>query len=353
MEVRLATVTQVSPLRVRLDGASSDSAARRLAEAQFKIGARVSVAVSGEQVTVLDQPLSSRFFAVADGTVLPRSYPEGISHSYASNNTAGFPASAGWANIQTIRKGPDVTQTFYSITQNNTYRRYANSSGDSWSPWVENLHDFNGLRKQGPYATTGAAARNTVGVSSLNANLASGWYDGAGATGMPDGNWWLVQVISHQNGAHWQRQIAYSMTGDQAGQSVFSRRCNGGDPTVASNWSAWEHIAGSQGPWITPTLLNGWIHYQGTATDSQDGYGPWQYRKVGGVVYTRGLISGEAATADHFVTLPAGFRVARNLIIEGRASTGPFEWRTHPDGSSIAFTRAGWASCASSWPADQ
>jgi hypothetical protein len=112
---------------------------------------------------------------------------------------------------------------------------------------LDGLDSLAFLRK-GFAGTTGATAVNTLNVNSLNQALASGWYDTSGGTGAPDGNWWLVQVITHSSGAHWQRQIAHSMTGETATQSVYSRRCNGGDPTLAGSWSSWVRIDAAAAP---------------------------------------------------------------------------------------------------------
>lgn len=91
-------------------------------------------------------------------------------------------------------------------------------------------------------ATGGGENTRVMSNGTLNAKLRSGWYDGSGMTGAPTGDWWLVQVISHSNNADWQRQIAYSMTGEQSTQSIFSRRCNGADASIAGNWSRWEPV---------------------------------------------------------------------------------------------------------------
>jgi len=52
--------------------------------------------------------------------------------------------------------------------------------------------------------------------------------------------------------------------------------------------------------WITPTLENGWTHFDGLGA-------PVQYRRLGGVVYLRGLVTGGAGGTQAFA-LPPGFR---------------------------------------------
>jgi hypothetical protein len=51
--------------------------------------------------------------------------------------------------------------------------------------------------------------------------------------------------------------------------------------------------------WIAPTLVNGWINYGG-------GFAPCGYRKIGNMVYLRGLLKN--GTANLMFTLPAGYR---------------------------------------------
>lgn len=54
--------------------------------------------------------------------------------------------------------------------------------------------------------------------------------------------------------------------------------------------------------WLTPTLLNGWVVYDATYGNAA------MYRKIGNIVFCRGLVkNGSPATATIF-TLPAGFR---------------------------------------------
>lgn len=90
-----------------------------------------------------------------------------------------------------------------------------------------------------------AVGRNTQVLSNLNQALDSGWYDGSNMTGAPDTVWFLVLVLAHSNNTAWVRQIAYSMTGEQTTQTIYSRRCNGNDPTLAGNWTGWVRIDGA------------------------------------------------------------------------------------------------------------
>ena len=52
--------------------------------------------------------------------------------------------------------------------------------------------------------------------------------------------------------------------------------------------------------WTAVTFQNGWLDYAG-------GYQTTQYRKIGDIVYVRGLVKGTAGSTTIF-TLPTGFR---------------------------------------------
>jgi len=53
-------------------------------------------------------------------------------------------------------------------------------------------------------------------------------------------------------------------------------------------------------PWVNVTYQNGWLDYTG-------GYSPVQYRKVGDIVYVRGVMK-QGALNNVAFTLPVGFR---------------------------------------------
>ena len=77
-------------------------------------------------------------------------------------------------------------------------------------------------------------------------------------------------------------------------------------------------------PWIAPTFQNSWTNY-GT------GFNLAGYRKIGDIVYLRGLVKGGASGATIF-TLPAGFRPAYTHIVPCRASDAMGETRMHAGG---------------------
>lgn len=63
---------------------------------------------------------------------LPRSYPEGFSRMYVVD-TGGWPGQ--WGNVDTIRRGVDVTQRYMAVVDGQFWWRHAYSTADVWQPW--------------------------------------------------------------------------------------------------------------------------------------------------------------------------------------------------------------------------
>lgn len=81
--------------------------------------------------------------------------------------------------------------------------------------------------------------------------------------------------------------------------------------------------------WITPTLLNGWVPFGGAYR------GP-AYRRLGGVVYIKGLIkSGTAAPGTAIFTLPAGFRPSTYDVYPTWGNGGGNALEISPTGSVV------------------
>lgn len=79
-------------------------------------------------------------------------------------------------------------------------------------------------------------------------------------------------------------------------------------------------------PWIPATLENSWV-----AFDTSN-YHTAEYRKIGDVVYLRGLVkSGSAADADIF-TLGAGYKPSRIIIVPGVSFAGAGQVRIFTNG---------------------
>jgi hypothetical protein len=69
-------------------------------------------------------------------------------------------------------------------------------------------------------------------------------------------------------------------------------------------------------PWISLPYATGWLHY-----DANTFYGG-AYRRMGDLVYLRGLVTQVGGAAATIGTLPAGYRPARQVIQSQLCSTG-------------------------------
>lgn len=100
------------------------------------------------------------------------------------------------------------------------------------------------------------------------------------------------------------RQLA-SPAAPAAGSNLLYPKSD--DKWYTKNSAGVETLVGPSGAvsdsgWIAPTLLNGWVNYGGGHTLAG-------YRKIGGVVYLRGLIKFGTATASTVLfVLPVGYR---------------------------------------------
>lgn len=70
--------------------------------------------------------------------------------------------------------------------------------------------------------------------------------------------------------------------------------------TAATVKARLDSMAGPPSAWTAPTLLNSWANYGG-------GYQTPEYRKIGDIVYLRGIIGGGTLSSQAF-TLPTGHR---------------------------------------------
>jgi hypothetical protein len=104
--------------------------------------------------------------------------------------------------------------------------------------------------------------------------------------------------------------------------------------------------------WIAPTLLSSWTNY------SVPTWEPAGYRRIGGVVYLRGMLKpGTVTVGATLFTLPAGYRPGGNQHVSVPTSTDPASRiNIMTDGTvklNLAMTGAVWASLANiSFPAD-
>lgn len=191
------------------------------------------------------------------------------------------------------------------------FLRTAGKAADS--DLLDGIDSTGFLRKPQSGLTSVPSRENTlqlgttsVATNTLNQFLRSGWYDGTNMIGAPDADWWLVEVIAHSGGAHWQRQIAHSMTGNRDTQITLSRRCNGGDPALAASWSPWRalgsdslHYVGTAGE---PAFLNGWSNWG-------DIWMRVAFWREGETIHLQGLARAGTQQSTIF-TLPPGYRPA-------------------------------------------
>ncbi len=82
----------------------------------------------------------------------------------------------------------------------------------------------------------------------------------------------------------------------------------------------------TDGGWITPTLLNSWVSFDGGAT-----FGIPQYRLKSGVVQVAGLA--KSGTINPIFTLPAGFRPNKEIMFLVMAGGGTARIDITPAGS--------------------
>jgi hypothetical protein len=104
--------------------------------------------------------------------------------------------------------------------------------------------------------------------------------------------------------------------------------------------------------WTTPILLSSWANYNAPTWE------PAGYRKIGSVVYLRGMLKPGATTVGSTLfTLPTGYRPGGNQVISVPTSADPasrINLMTNGDVLvNVAMTGATWCSIANiSYPAD-
>jgi hypothetical protein len=141
----------------------------------------------------------------------------------------------------------------------------------------------------------------------------------------PQAELW-IDTVTNPPAAPLASAISFSPTGTIAATNVQSAIAE-----VAAEYASV--------PWITPTLINSWAAY---------GLG-WSlpgYRKIGDVVYIRGLYKNGALGTTLF-TLPAGYTPAQSVIFSIRASDANGQARILSGGSvemQFGTIAGGWAS---------
>lgn len=250
------------------------------------------------------------------------------------------PTNSGYAAVQTVSGWQDdtggrVIQIAYVVSGSTgtapparplQFMRYGDRGSNTWSNW----HAVHTLETSVPFH----ALARTENLSSLNAQLASGFYEIApGGTGAPTNDWYHVIVQRHTNtndNRYISQQAAHFFT-----MATYQRRCYGGDPTVATNWTAWEKIGGGDLAWTNVSSLgyaNGWRDYD---------TGIWlpQFRKdAQGYVHMRGLIALGTASATAF-TMPMGYRPARSEMFSTFAGAAVTRSDVNSNGTFVAMAQ--------------
>lgn len=109
--------------------------------------------------------------------------------------------------------------------------------------------------------------------------------------------------------------------------------------TYLDEGSGFPLVLGTSGDraWITPTLENSWINYSPTIG------GDWEqagYRKIGDIVYVRGLVRGGTLPSTVF-TLPTGYRPPKPVLFATDADSAHARIDANPDGRVYVQAAAG------------
>lgn len=320
VEVMTATVTQASPLRVRLDGASASSEAVVLGTPPA-LNARVRALVDGGQVVVLagggDHPDSDHTsiiptLAATDG---PGAYPVGLSIFHINAET-GWPDTYG--TVITHKVADVRCRQEYADKDANTHYVRTGIDATTWTAWKrlgEADHTHSSL--------TDVDGRGSVEGPSVFTTRA--WQGGprfhsGTELGLPGSYYGVVTV---------------SPWGDDTGGGVH-QTAYGSDEAVwhrygtrAGGWKPWRPVSVGDTAWATVTAFtNGWAAYNTGNT--------LQYRKTGdGMVIVRGILASGTYGAAAF-TLPAGYRPGRHL----RFATTPRVGSYPPGRTDVATSGA-------------
>ena len=91
------------------------------------------------------------------------------------------------------------------------------------------------------------------------------------------------------------------------------------------NGSTWDLVTSYAAPWSTATLVNSWANF---GSGNQDA----QYRKIGDIVYVRGMVKNGTTTAGTTIyNLPVGYRPLTQQVfptIDGNNAIGRFDVTT-------------------------
>lgn len=139
-------------------------------------------------------------------------------------------------------------------------------------------------------------------------------------------------VTGNLRGTQYANEAAADTAGVVAGSIVYlTAPTNNGNP--ASNFvklgtNNYAPLGADTG-WITPTLTNSWVSFDGGAT-----YDIPQYKQKDGIVWVKGMAKSGTVALPIF-TLPAGFRPGHKKKVTCPASTGVAELNIGTDGTVL------------------
>lgn len=111
LDITTATVTAVVPVRVRIDGAPTDSAAETLKGAALSVGDRVQVIGTRRSLLVLDQPAP-----VGDTSWRAATFANAWVDYGAGYNPAAYRKDVrGWVHLRGLVKSGTVGATIFNI----------------------------------------------------------------------------------------------------------------------------------------------------------------------------------------------------------------------------------------------
>lgn len=353
------------PARVTFDGEVTLSAKAYQPVGVVAAGNRVLLVRSGHTWVIIGT-LNGGSGRVADTrsvSKLPSFYKQQVTWEFKAADALSMPSSwvtnnGGYVALETISawtdnsgggvvqraylrgssaiRGENGAASNYAVRDSYAYRtaaerrvrvatRVSRTDIDAWSTWY--------LEPMSQESSGVHHINNDSG--GLNASYAAGFYEcPPGTTGAPTADWCTVTIERHSNNntnAYITQTAKHFFT-----TRTWTRRCLGGDPTLAGSWTTWRQTEDHhQVPdtWQQPVTTAPWQHYAGNNTTSADPHAPLKYRKLAsGLVILQGLAQ-TAGGQSVIYTLPAGFRPSVNLIQATWASVGVREMRVDTAGN--------------------
>lgn len=297
-ELVRASVTQVSPLKVRVDGATTANAAEALPGFVPVVGARVWAATVGTQLLVLaggggggSAPTKAQIDALdVDADTL-----DGF-------DSLAFLQRSRWNARKTLQQNVMFNRPLWDGT---TF---------TWSDWIRLIPG-------------GAAANNNVAVTT-------------GSKAVPA---WNVAYLRLTDA-----QVVGNVTlapADVSVESYTTYVAQENDIVLAVNNGDDGRLHLADGTildyWRAPALLNSWVNYG-------SGYSTAGYRKdASGLVHVRGFVKAGSASGAVIFTLPAGYRPGMLTAF------GQTQWSGGPGVAELDITTAGdlkwYGAAAPSW----